>query len=263
MKIIRNPITRQELVDRYTSNYPNMTKAVVDVERRIMAVDAEWHVDLEAMLLDDGSAQRNLWGINLQLIRSPEEFIVYESLINIRPAQHNFQMEVMDEGVRAELKSVVDALVDYGQTPVMREPAAAYGKPADTAKPVGFRQHKQLTMDKWRSFPQYKRVLMTANEIGRARANIGFNSTDGACDCWERALELFQITIDAAQIENAPHPFIHGLLRLRERVARLYVEKRLDAEENARLYDELIALDPKAWEMLHPVASRASATGLQ
>jgi len=45
--------------------FGNMVKAVVDVDRELIAVDAELHSDLEALLLDDGSKQRSLWGINL------------------------------------------------------------------------------------------------------------------------------------------------------------------------------------------------------
>jgi hypothetical protein len=41
------------------AGFGNLVKAVVDVEREIMAVDAELHADEEALLLEDGSLQGN------------------------------------------------------------------------------------------------------------------------------------------------------------------------------------------------------------
>ena len=45
--------------------YDRLVKAVIDIEKQVMVVDAELHVDEEALLLEEGSEQKNLWGINL------------------------------------------------------------------------------------------------------------------------------------------------------------------------------------------------------
>jgi hypothetical protein len=260
VEIISRRITQQELIERYCAHFPGMTKVVVDIARRIMAVDAEWHADLEIMLLEDGSVQQDLWGANLLLLAPEKDFIVYESLINIRPSMKNFSMTVSDPEICNAIKYVIDLLVDYGQASCLEEPAPAYnagnsGRSAIDNYKVEFRHHKTLTMEKWLSFPQYKRVLMAANEIGRAGASIQNQNRLYIRDSYERALELLQITIDAAYIENAPEQFIHALLRLREQVGRLYAGKALDADANSLLYDQCIALDPQAWEMLHPKES--------
>ena len=42
-----------------------MMKAVVDIEREILAVNAELHSDLEQLLLENGSNQKYLYGINI------------------------------------------------------------------------------------------------------------------------------------------------------------------------------------------------------
>jgi hypothetical protein len=47
------------------SAFGNLVKAVVDIDREVMVLDAELHSDLEARLLEDGSKQKSLWGINL------------------------------------------------------------------------------------------------------------------------------------------------------------------------------------------------------
>ena len=59
--------------------FDDMIKCVVDVEREIIAVNADLHSDLEQLLLENGSDQRYLYGINI-LFDDPE--IEYDSLIN-------------------------------------------------------------------------------------------------------------------------------------------------------------------------------------
>ena len=54
-----------ELANMAESMYGELVKAVVDVARRTMVVDAGLHVDEEQLLLETGSNQNDLWGINL------------------------------------------------------------------------------------------------------------------------------------------------------------------------------------------------------
>lgn len=87
-------------------------KAVVDVRHGLMGVDAELHSDLETALLSEGSAQDDLWGINLYPdMYGTEGFIEFDSLINIRPRQGNPSRDVLDEGRRNAIAAVVEKLV--------------------------------------------------------------------------------------------------------------------------------------------------------
>ena len=107
MKIISETITAEELKKMAESLFGSMVKAVVDIERRLIAVDAELHSDLEALLLEDGSKQKNLWGINLYPEIQGEGFVEFDSLINIRPSQGNKSRSVSDEKVRAIIMEIV------------------------------------------------------------------------------------------------------------------------------------------------------------
>jgi len=88
-----------------------MIKAVVDVSRGIMAVGGELHSDEEAALLDDGSKQGDLWGINLYPAEPGEQWIEFDSMINVRPSQGNRTRSVEDETMRERIRLVVAALV--------------------------------------------------------------------------------------------------------------------------------------------------------
>ena len=82
-------ITLAEIKEMAAAMFGDMVKAVVDVERRVMAVDAELHADEEAVLLERGSRQVDLWGIN-QYPDMPEvDFIDFDSMIILRPARGN------------------------------------------------------------------------------------------------------------------------------------------------------------------------------
>jgi len=91
--------------------FGNMVKAVVDVKREIMAVDAELHADEEAYLLEQGSDQRDLWGINLYPEVSGDDFVEFDSMINLRPAQGNRSRGVEDAKTQEKIRSIVSTLV--------------------------------------------------------------------------------------------------------------------------------------------------------
>lgn len=101
-------ITLSELNEMATSLYGDMVKAVVDIERGVMIVDSDLHVDQEQLLLEQGSNQENLWGINLYPQKfGSDRFIEFDSMINIRPRQHN-----MSRGVEnVEIKKIIIDLV--------------------------------------------------------------------------------------------------------------------------------------------------------
>jgi hypothetical protein len=106
VKIIVKELTRNELKQMAADTFGNFVKAVVDVDRGLIAVDAELHSDLEALLLENGSKQKNLWGINLYPDLDGEEFIEFDSLINIRPSQGNKSRGVEKEETRRRIVEI-------------------------------------------------------------------------------------------------------------------------------------------------------------
>lgn len=107
MKIVRGTLTRDELKQMAVATFGAMVKAVVDVERELLAVDAELHSDLEALLLEDGSKQGSLWGVNFYPELSGDDFIEFDSLINVRPSQGNRSRGVENSALRKQIASVV------------------------------------------------------------------------------------------------------------------------------------------------------------
>lgn len=92
--------------------YGDMIKAVADIENSIIAIDAELHSDLERLLLENGSKQESLWGFNIYPDLDDEEFVEFDSLINIRPRQNNRSRDVENPTIREKIISIVDQYID-------------------------------------------------------------------------------------------------------------------------------------------------------
>ena len=110
LRFVRDRIARAELAELAAAGFGDMIKAVVDVQRQIMAIGGELHSDEEALLLDDGSLQSDLWGINLYPAELGDGFIEFDSMINVRPSQGNPSRDVLDDGTRSRIRAVVSRL---------------------------------------------------------------------------------------------------------------------------------------------------------
>ncbi len=108
MIILYKPITREELGKLAENCYGDMIKGVVDVDQKLLALDAELHSDLESLLLREGSQQEALWGINLYPEADDEDFLEFDSLINIRPRQGNRSRDVENEEIREKIRMIVN-----------------------------------------------------------------------------------------------------------------------------------------------------------
>ena len=111
MKIIDTALSLEELKTMARNRFGDLVKAVVDVEREIMAVDGELHSDEEALLLENGSLQSDLWGINIYPELEKKDWIEFDSIINIRPSQGNRSRGVDDPALKEKIIRIVLNLV--------------------------------------------------------------------------------------------------------------------------------------------------------
>ena len=111
IKIIENPIKKAELIQIASEQFGDFVKAVVDIDKKIMAIGGEMHADEEALLITQGSKQEKLWGVNLYPERHDEEFIEFNSMINLRPSQGNRSRGVESEEIRNQIRAVIKKLI--------------------------------------------------------------------------------------------------------------------------------------------------------
>jgi hypothetical protein len=107
MKVV-DTITVTELARMAKKMYGNLVKADVDLANQILIVDMGMHADGEAYLLEKGSKQKDLWGINLHPDDyGTDDFIEFDSLINIRPSQGNASKDILDPEIKKQIIALV------------------------------------------------------------------------------------------------------------------------------------------------------------
>lgn len=111
MFIVQQPILCAELQQLAQQSFGDLVKAVVDVKQEIIVIDAELHSDEEELLIEQGSRQEDLWGINLYPNLPDEDFIEFDSMINLRPSFGNSSRGVDDPQIRELIKEIVFRMV--------------------------------------------------------------------------------------------------------------------------------------------------------
>ena len=111
IRIVREPVPKEEVHALAQEIYGDLVKGVADVERGILALGGEWHMDANNVLLADGSLQEHVWGFNIYPEEGGNDALEFISLINIRPAQGNREMELKDEELRQEVRAIVERLI--------------------------------------------------------------------------------------------------------------------------------------------------------
>lgn len=109
--ILEKQITIEQLTLIASNLYGDMVKAVADIRCGSIAIDGELHSDLERELLESGSNQEDLWGFNLYPGMDDEDYIEFDSLINIRPRQNNMSRNVESEDVRSKISELVERFI--------------------------------------------------------------------------------------------------------------------------------------------------------
>ena len=104
MKII-GMITLAELRSMAERMYGTIVKADVDVAKKIVAIDMDMHADGEAYLLERGSQQADLWGINLHPDKfGADEFIEFDSMMNIPTTKQSVAQCARSSGAAANYR---------------------------------------------------------------------------------------------------------------------------------------------------------------
>ncbi len=111
MKVVEK-LSVAELSAMADKMYGTLVKVDVDIAKRIFIVDMGMHADGEAYLMKNGSKQKDLWGINLHPADyGTDDFIEFDSMINIRPSQGNASKDVLDLEVRQQIIDLVRKVV--------------------------------------------------------------------------------------------------------------------------------------------------------
>ncbi|MEK7143993.1 MAG: DUF5674 family protein [Patescibacteria group bacterium] len=112
IRIIKDKLSVKELQEMARKGFGDVVKAVVDVKQEIMAVGGELHADEEVELMEkEGSKREHTWGVNFYPGKSGEDFIEFDSMINLKPAFSNRSRNIEDLEIQEKVKNIVRKLI--------------------------------------------------------------------------------------------------------------------------------------------------------
>ena len=111
MEIITDQITVERLKEMAKKMFGNLVKAVVDVEKEIMAIDGELHADLAELLAENGSKHEDVWGLNIYPELENEDWIEFDSMINLKPLLGNRTRNVDNREIKEKILKIVSKII--------------------------------------------------------------------------------------------------------------------------------------------------------
>ena len=105
-EIFKEPLSGEILRRLADETFGDMIKFVVDLEEKVLCAGGGLHSDEEALLLEAGSRQEDLWGGNFYPDLPGEEKYEYTSMINIRPRQNNRKQDIESLAVRQHVRAL-------------------------------------------------------------------------------------------------------------------------------------------------------------
>ena len=111
IKIIRKPVTMGELEEIAKNQFIDLVKAVVDIQKEIMAIGGELHADEEVLLSEQGSRREDVWGINIYVNKPEDERVEFDSMINIKPQFNNRSRGIESKAIRDKIIAIIKKLI--------------------------------------------------------------------------------------------------------------------------------------------------------
>ena len=102
--ILDRKVTSEEF-EQAREVYDDYIKTVMDIEKDILAVGGEYHIDCEEVLIKSGSKLENLFGGGY---RTSTREVEYMAMSNFKPNMGKVTYEIMDENVRKKLKELTE-----------------------------------------------------------------------------------------------------------------------------------------------------------
>ena len=111
-RIVKEKISLDELRSLAHEQYGDIIKAVVDVAQEVMGVGGELHVDIQSLLIEKEHSRGDMtWGINFYMDKTGDDFIEFDSMINLKPLSKNMTRGVESEEIQAKIRGIVSRLV--------------------------------------------------------------------------------------------------------------------------------------------------------
>jgi hypothetical protein len=103
-----------------------------------------------------------------------------------------------------------------------------------------------MTLEKWKTYPEYQHYLLIANELNRAHNGIKINDLNRVTPALERAYELIDLTVPII-----PKNKLREFLRLREKLGEIYINPTGQESLLKTIIKLLVSFSPQSWNLIH------------
>ena len=111
-RIVKDKINQIELKNLAHEQYGDIIKAVIDIKQEIMGVGGELHVDIQSLLVEKENSQGgDTWGINLYLEKTGDDFIEFDSMINLKPNFGNRTRDIENSEIKEKIRNIINKLI--------------------------------------------------------------------------------------------------------------------------------------------------------
>jgi hypothetical protein len=100
-----------------------------------------------------------------------------------------------------------------------------------------------ISPERWISFTKGQQILMIGSEFERINSRLKNHDTENINPCYERIFDLVDITL----LDPKWNYNFKELLRFREVIGELYLQKEKDLELNSSVYKALLTMSPEAY----------------
>ena len=84
----------------------------MDVKQEILGVGGELHIDIQSLLIEKENSQgQDTWGINLYLEKAGNDFIEFDSMINLKPLLGNKTRGIGNLDIQDRIREIVGKLI--------------------------------------------------------------------------------------------------------------------------------------------------------
>jgi hypothetical protein len=107
-----------------------------------------------------------------------------------------------------------------------------------------------LTRERWASFTKGQQILMIGSELERIKHRVSINPEEpleNINPCYERIMDLVDLTLEDKKWKLK----LKELLRFREVIGELYIQKEKDYNLNSMVYDALVQLNAGSYNAMH------------
>lgn len=112
IKILDHKISVKEVKELADFWYGTMIKGCVDVEKGIVALGGDYHIESSELLTANGSKFENVWGFNIRFEENPDGVLEFDSMVNIKPNFDNRSREINNEEIIKKAHAIIYEFIE-------------------------------------------------------------------------------------------------------------------------------------------------------